>query len=167
MKITLLSDDAIRLEPVPGALTIEAPSAEVSYSPFHMLASGLVTCTFSVLHSWATHAEIPIDDLTLEVRWRFGDDPHRVSDIRVILDWPSLPARRLAAAKRVAELCTVHATLTHPPRIAVAVASELPAHEHDDHQQRDQHEDLHHDPHHDPDHDPHHEHVADSTGAPS
>lgn len=132
MKITLLSDDAIRLEPVPGALTIEAASAETSYSPFHMLASGLATCTVSVLHSWATHAKIPFDDLTLDVQWSFADDPHRVGEMQVIFDWPSLPANRLAAAKRVAEMCTIHATLMHPPRITIAAASEVPTHEHAD-----------------------------------
>jgi uncharacterized OsmC-like protein len=130
MKITLLSDDAIRLEPIPGALTVEAASPEMSYSPFHMLASGLATCTFSVLQSWATHARIPIDDLTLEVQWRFADDPHRVGDIGVIFDWPSLPANRLTAAKRVAEMCTIHATLMHSPRITIMAANELPAHDH-------------------------------------
>ena len=124
MKITLLSDDAIRLEPTPGALTIEASSADTSYSPFHMLASSLASCTVSVLHSWATHAKLPIDDLALELRWRFVDDPHRVSDISVILDWPSLPSSRLAAAKRVAEMCTVHATLMHPPRIVIETPRE-------------------------------------------
>jgi len=31
MKIILLSDDAIRLEPIPGPLTIEAIIAEQSY----------------------------------------------------------------------------------------------------------------------------------------
>jgi uncharacterized OsmC-like protein len=123
MKITLLSDDAIRLDPVPGALTVEASSAEMSYSPFHMLASGLATCTFSVLHSWASHAKIPIDDLTLEVRWKFGEDPHRVSDLATTFDWPSLPANRVAAAKRVSEMCTIHATLMHAPRITVDVAA--------------------------------------------
>ena len=147
MKIILLSDDAIRLEPIPGALTIEALSAEMSYSPFHMLASGLATCTFSVLHSWATHAKLPIDDLTLEVQWRFGEDPHRVTDIGVLVDWPSLPTSRLGAAKRVAEMCSVHATLTHPPQITITAASEMPAHEHA--------------------HDVQHEHAAESTGAPS
>src|ERR1700716_2581686 len=126
MKITLLSDDAIRLEPVPGPLTIEASSPEMSYSPFHMLASGLATCTFSVLQSWATHAKRSGDDLTLEVQGRFTDDPHRVGDIGVIFDWPSLPANRLTAAKRVAEMCTVHATLTHPPRIEILSAADVP-----------------------------------------
>ena len=122
MKITLLGEDTIRLEPVPGALTIEAPSADVSYSPFHMLASSLATCTFSVLSSWATHAKISLDDLTIDVRWRFADDPHRVGDIDVSFDWPGLPANRQAAAKRVAEMCTVHATLMHSPRITIASA---------------------------------------------
>lgn len=131
MKITLLSDDAIRLEPTPGALTIEAPTVDAQYSPFHMLASGLAFCTFSVLHSWATHAKVPVDDLTIEVQWRFADDPHRVSDIRVRFDWPSLPANRIAAAKRAAELCTVHATLTHPPHIEIAAGSEESSHEHE------------------------------------
>lgn len=131
MKITLLADDMLRLDPLPGPLTIEAESADMQYSPFHMLASGLATCTLSVLVSWATHAKVAVDDLTLEVHWQFADDPHRVSDMAVIFDWPSLPANRLAAAKRVAELCTVHATLSHPPTIEILAASELPAHEHD------------------------------------
>ncbi|MDB4889757.1 MAG: OsmC family protein [Gemmatimonadetes bacterium] len=129
MKITLLSDDAIRLEPTPGPLTIEAPTAEMSYSPFHMMASALASCTFSVMHSWATHKELSADDLAIEVQWVFGDDPHRVSDFGVVFDWPSLPAQRIATAKRVAALCTIHATFQHPPRIDILAASEV-EHEH-------------------------------------
>ena len=123
MKITLLSDDAIRLEPVAGPMTIEASSAEMAYSPFHMLASSLATCIFSVVNSWATHAKIPVDDLVIDVRWKFADEPHRVSDLDVTFDWKSLPPNRLAAARRVAELCTVHATLHHPPTITVEPAT--------------------------------------------
>jgi uncharacterized OsmC-like protein len=130
MKITLLSDDAIRLEPTAGSLTIEAPSADVMYSPFQMLASGLASCTFSVIYSWATHADLSVDDLAIEVHWGFADDPHRMSDIRVVLDWPSLPKNRIAAAKRASELCTIHATLTHATGVTVTAASDLPAHEH-------------------------------------
>ena len=53
-----------------------------------------------------------------------------MSDIGVLFDWPSLPANRVNAAKRVAEMCTVHATLMHPPRIEIMPANALPAHEH-------------------------------------
>jgi uncharacterized OsmC-like protein len=123
MKIILLADDAVRLEPVPGPMTIEAPSADMSYSPFHMLASSLATCTFSVIYSWATHAKLSVDDLVIDVRWRFGEEPHRVSEMNVTFDWPSLPANRVAAARRVAELCTVHATLHHPPHVTIEPAS--------------------------------------------
>lgn len=127
MKITLLSDDAIRLTPEPGPLTIEAQSADQTYSPFHMLGSSLATCTFSVMYSWATHADLRADDLTIEVRWTFTDDPHRVGEIALIFDWPSLPERRIAAARRVAEMCTIHATLKHPPRVTIESTRPTPA----------------------------------------
>ena len=122
MKIILLSDDAIRLEPIPGPMTIEALSAEQSYSPFHMLASGLATCTFSVMHAWATHASLAVDDLAVEVHWTFADDPHRVDTMNVTFEWPSLPPTRHAAARRVAEMCTIHATLLHPPTITIELS---------------------------------------------
>ena len=111
MKITLLSEDRIRLDPGPGALTIEAPSADAIYSPFHMLASGLATCVFSVLHSWASHADLTADDLAIEVEWEFAEQPHRVGAYRLELEWPSLPEGRRKAAERAATLCPIHKTL--------------------------------------------------------
>src|SRR3712207_770928 len=104
-------------------MTIEAQSVEQTYSPFHMLASSLATCTFSVMHSWATHADLKSDDLAIEVRWAFAEEPHRVSEMALTFDWPSLPERRLAAARRVAEMCTVHATLKRPPQVSIEAAA--------------------------------------------
>lgn len=115
VKITLLSDDSLRLEPTPGPVTIEALSAEQSYSPFHMVAGGLAYCTFSVIYAWARNVKLNADDLTVDVAWTFADDPHRVARFDLHFNWPSLPPDRLSAAKRVAEMCTIHATLQHPP----------------------------------------------------
>jgi uncharacterized OsmC-like protein len=123
MKITLLSEYSIRLEPIPGPMTIEAPTADQSYSPFHMMAGGLAYCTFSVLYAWAENAKLEATDLTIEVAWEFAEDPHRVGKYDLTFKWPSLPEKRLAAAERVAELCAVHATLTHPPAITIRSAS--------------------------------------------
>ena len=122
MKFILLSDEAIRLEPTPGPMTIEALTPEQSYSPFHMLGSSLAYCTFSVMSAWATHADLNADDLAIEVRWAFAEDPHRVSNVDLTFEWPSLPAKRLTAAKRVAEMCTVHATFLHPPHVSIEAA---------------------------------------------
>ena len=119
MKLTLLTEDSIRLEPIPGPMTIEAPTADQSYSPFHMVAGGLAYCTFSVMYAWAENAGLKAEDLIVDVSWTFADDPHRVGQYEIQFTWPSLPARRLAAAKRVAEMCTLHATLEHPPRITI------------------------------------------------
>ena len=119
MKIILTSAESLRLEPAPGPLTIEAPSPEMEYSPFHMLASSLATCTFSVLQSWATHRNLDADDLRVDVSWSFAETPHRVGSMQVSLEWPSLASDMWPRALRVANLCGVHNTLTHPPEILV------------------------------------------------
>ena len=120
MKIILTSEYSIRLEPDAGPMTIEAMEPDEQYSPFHMLASSLAYCTFSVMYSWATHSKQPVDDLAIEVSWKFSDDePHRVSGITMHYEWPSLPEKKRNAARRVAEMCTVHATLMHPPAISI------------------------------------------------
>ena len=117
MKITLLSDDAIRLEATPGMLTIEAPSESQAFSPFHMMAAGLAVCTYAVLGSWASHAKVNSDDLSVDVKWSFAEEPHRVGEYRVTLRWPGLPAARHNVAMRVAELCAVKQTFKHPPTV--------------------------------------------------
>jgi uncharacterized OsmC-like protein len=121
LKITLLSDDRIRLDGGAGPMTIEAESAETSYSPFHMLASSLATCTLSVLQAWGANAKIPTDGLAIEVGWSFVEDPHRVGSMSLDIDWPGLPENRRAAAQRAADLCTVKVTMKHPPEFVTQV----------------------------------------------
>ena len=115
MKVTLLSDSSIRYEAVPGPLTIEAENAEQPYSPFHMLGSSLAVCTYSILASWASHANIDADSLVIDVSWTFAEKPHRVASVTLSFAWKSLPPTRLEAAKRAATLCPIHATLSHGP----------------------------------------------------
>src|SRR5215207_6466197 len=121
MKITLIADDAIRLEPLPGPMTIEAESEDQLYSPFHMLGSGLAFCTYSVLASWGSNARLHSDDIVIEVHWTFAEDPHRIGSLETMIEWPALPAARKAAAQRVAHMCAIHATLTHPPALTTTV----------------------------------------------
>ena len=123
MKIILLSDEAIRLEPATGQLTIEAESANMEYSPYQMLASSLAVCTFGVLQSWASHAGITADDLVIDVTWSFTEKPHRVGSMELSYQWPSLPADRAQVAQRVAELCPVHKTLTQSPEMTIRAAA--------------------------------------------
>lgn len=123
MKITLIAEDGVRLDPLPGPMTIEAESADQLYSPFHMLGSGLAFCTYSVLASWASHANLNADDISIEVRWTFADDPHRLGAVEMKIGWPSLPPARRLAANRVADMCAIHATLEQPPVLTTIVAA--------------------------------------------
>lgn len=127
MKITLIAEDAIRLEPLPGPMSIEAESEDQLYSPFHMLASGLAFCTYSVLASWAGNARLGSDDIVIDVRWTFAENPHRIGNIDMTVQWPSLPAARQNAAQRVARMCAIHATLTHSPALVTTVTTAPPA----------------------------------------
>jgi uncharacterized OsmC-like protein len=123
LKITLLSDESIRLEPATGQLTIEAESANQGYSPYQMLASGLAVCTFGVMQSWASNIGVSADDLVIDVSWSFADNPHRVGAMELSYQWPSLPEDRKRVAQRVAELCPVHKTLMQSPAMTIRAAA--------------------------------------------
>jgi uncharacterized OsmC-like protein len=128
MKITLTGEESLRLEPTPGPLTIEAPTPDVQYSPFHMLGSALGACTLSMLQSWASNKNLEAKDLKVDVNWNFVEGQHRVGAMKVQLLWPSLSAELWPRAIRAANLCGIHNTLTRPPQITVeAVGVESPA----------------------------------------
>jgi hypothetical protein len=63
----------------------------------------------------------------IEVRWTFAEDPHRIGNIDMTVQWPSLPAARQNAAQRVAHMCAIHATLTHLPALSTTVMTAEPA----------------------------------------
>jgi uncharacterized OsmC-like protein len=122
MKITLTGEESLRLEPTSSQLTIEAPTPDVQYSPFHMLGSALGACTLSVLESWASNKNLGVNDLKVDVSWDFMEGQHRVGSMKVQLLWPSLSAELWPRAIRAANICGIHNTLTHPPQITVEAA---------------------------------------------
>lgn len=128
MKITLTGGESLRMEPSPGMLTIEAPTPDRGYSPFHMVASGLGGCTLFVLQSWAANKNVGVDDLKVDISWKFVEGEHRMESANVKIDWPSLPAELWPRALRAANVCGVHQTLAHGMAISVeAVGVESPA----------------------------------------
>ena len=128
MKITLTGEESIRLEPTSGPLTIEAPSRDQGYSAFHMLASALASCTFSVLQSWGSNKDVHVDDLKIDIKWKFVEGEHRVERMDVRLEWPSLSPELWPRALRAAHVCGIHQTLTHAVDVDVQpVGAENPA----------------------------------------
>jgi uncharacterized OsmC-like protein len=122
MRIFLTGDTQILVQPTGAELEIESATPDVAFSPLHMLAASLATCTLSVIYSWALQAGLQIDDLEIGLIWEYVEDPYRVGSYDMSIRWPSLPAERRQAAQRVAEHCTVEHTLRVPPEISVGIA---------------------------------------------
>ena len=114
-RIRLLYDDSLELE-------IESVDPLVHFSPLHMLAASLATCTMAVLLAWADTIKLPGDGLALTLEWGYAEGPYRVGEYRMAIDWPGLPEKRRPVALRVAEQCTVDATLRFPPFIDKRIA---------------------------------------------
>ena len=121
MKITLLGEHAVKVGASDGMMTIETDSADRPFSPYHMLGGSLASCTWFLLESWGSRIQASAEDLEVEVRWEFAEDPHRVASLDMVIRWPSLPEDRRGAAERAALQCPVHHTLSHPPSIRIEV----------------------------------------------
>ena len=124
MKILLESEHRIRLIAGDESFAFEAGDAGVS--PFHLLAASLATCTHSVLHGWAHHADLPLEGLEVVVEWEIGAAPLRVTRMDMDILWPGLPPDRRKAAVRAAAQCTVHNTLSHGTTVETRVADAVP-----------------------------------------
>lgn len=122
MRLILEGERRLRLTPHGATLEIESADPDVHFSPLHMLAGSLATCTLAVLAGWAREAGIEIEELELTLAWEYVDEPYRVGRYDMAIRWPTLPENRTSAAQRVARHCTVEHTLTHPPDIEIGLA---------------------------------------------
>ncbi len=121
MRLLLQDETKLRVDGRGEGLSVESESSDVGFSPLHMLAASLATCTYAVLLSWAHAADLDHRDLAIDTEWAYQEDPHRVGRFDLTLEWPSLPSSRHPAALRVAAACTVEHTLSVPPAIEIRI----------------------------------------------
>ena len=121
MKLLLESDSRIRLS-YEDSLELEIEALHAHFSPVHMLGASLATCTMAVLLAWADTIRLSGRDLAIVLEWSYAEGPYRVGEYRMTIEWPGLPEQRRPVALRVAEQCTVDATLRYPPFIDTRVA---------------------------------------------
>lgn len=123
MEITVLGETELVVTSSGAGLTVREEEAG-SFGPLPMMAASLGTCTLSVLLSWADNADLDPSGLEVVVRWEYVDDPYRVGSYEQEIRWPGLPEDRHSAARRVADQCTVHNTLEHPPEMTTRVVGD-------------------------------------------
>jgi putative redox protein len=126
MRLILETETSNRLEM--GGSGFEVASAGAPISPYHLLAGSLASCTALTLQSWAEGAGIDMAPLSIHLAWESAEErPARIERIEMELRWPGLPAERVAAVERVADLCPIHATLKHATEIVRRVVAVPPA----------------------------------------
>lgn len=123
MEIVVLGETELVVTNSGAGLTVREEE-EGHFGPLPMLAASLSTCTLSVLLSWAENADLDPSGLEVAVRWEYVDDPYRVGSYEQEVRWPGLPEDRWSAAGRVADQCTVHHTLEHPPEMTTRVVGD-------------------------------------------
>lgn len=106
----------------PGFEVEHDEGVDAHYSALQMFATSLGLCTASVVGTYGERFDTAADDLAIRVEWSYADNPYRVDDIEMTIDWPSLPESRREAVRRAAEQCTIHNTLHDPPEVVTRVA---------------------------------------------
>ncbi len=93
---------------------------DLGLSPIELLIASLGSCIGYYVARYCERHDISRSGLRVDLDWTDAENPHRIGAIRATIMIPShVPEPKRAALIRVAEGCTVHHTLTHPPQIAV------------------------------------------------
>lgn len=122
MQLVLEGERRLSVRVAGAEFAVQSSDSSIDFSPLHMLAASLATCTVAVLAGWAAQAELGVAGLEIGIEWDYVENPYRVGRYAMAVHWPGLPASRRDAAIRAARHCTVEHTLTHPPAIDISVA---------------------------------------------
>jgi putative redox protein len=122
-----LDGDAYEIHVRGHRLTVDQPvdagGTDKASTPTELFAGSLAACV--AFHAGRYLARHGLSRHGLRVRAEFElatDRPARVAAIRVTVRPPDgVPADRIPALTAVANHCTLHNTLTHPPEVTVTV----------------------------------------------
>ena len=87
-------------------------------TPLELLGASLSGCVALYVHKYCEAHALPSDELAVEVRPLWRDDPGRIARFDIIVHLPeSVPSEHHGAIEEVAQSCPVHHTLRLAPEI--------------------------------------------------
>src|SRR5690606_4745805 len=75
VRLILEGEQRLNLQVDGAGLEVQSIEPGLSFSPLHMLAASLATCTAAVLIGWAQRTRTPCEDLSILVEWEYVEDP--------------------------------------------------------------------------------------------
>jgi uncharacterized OsmC-like protein len=93
---------------------------DAGMSPVELFVGSLASCVGYFVARYCVRHQIPCEGLTIEAGWTFAEQPHRVGSVELHVNLPSAltPDQREKLLK-VAHGCTVHQSLTVPPKVEI------------------------------------------------
>jgi uncharacterized OsmC-like protein len=124
MKIRWVEGVQLAVEVRNHHLVVDQPAEEGGQdrgmTPTEMFVASLGTCIGYFALRFCQRHKIQTDGLKISMEWDYAEQPHRVGAIRVHASFPmKLEPALKARLQKVLEGCTVHQSLTHPPKITV------------------------------------------------
>ena len=110
----------VRGRDVVSDMSVEDGGRAEGFTPAELLAGSLGACIAMMVQSYCDRQGYTDGDVGVDLTLELADDPKRVGAIVVDVELPNgFPEDRMDAVRRIAEKCSVHETLTHPPRVDV------------------------------------------------
>jgi putative redox protein len=89
-------------------------------TPTELFVASLASCVAFYARRYLNRHDLPEQGLAVTASYELAQRPARVSDVRLSITLPhGVPIERREALLAVASHCTVHNSLTDPPRISI------------------------------------------------
>lgn len=123
-----VSGDEFMLRLRDHELHTDQPDSDRALSPVELFVASLATCVAHYTGTFLRRHALSREGHTVRAEYEMATDrPARVAVIRVTVHVnASLTPHQEAALRAVANHCTVHNTLRHPPEVEIRVEEESP-----------------------------------------
>ncbi len=89
--------------------------------PYDLFLSSIGTCAGVYIAYFCESRDIPMDDISMTLRFERNEQSHLMEKIAIEIHLPSaFPEKYRKAVIRAAEMCTVKRNLANPPEIQVS-----------------------------------------------
>lgn len=103
---------------------VEDGGSDAGMSPVELFVGSLASCVGYFVARYCARHQIPSEGLTIDVEWSYAEQPHRVGAVEIKLNLPAkLTSEEREKLLKVAHGCTVHQSLTVPPKVEIHIAT--------------------------------------------
>ena len=106
---------------------IDVGGDDTAPTPTELLVASLASCVAFYARRYLARHGLDTNGLAVHAAYELADRPARVAAMHVqLMVPPGVPESRLQPLLAVASHCTVHNTLTDPPRVSITLAEQEP-----------------------------------------